>query len=73
MSLNSDLSGYPFERQTPAALLENELTGALLRNEERGSIGVSSLTCLFSDDLTLREICEMAYRMRDAEIQSEDR
>ena len=135
MSANSDLSGYPFERQTPAAImpppdapiqqdpeklsghptigakrvpadilinylaggqtihdflsdydavtenevlavlgvikqaiLDGELTGIRLRDEKKDSIGVSDLAGLFSDDLTLREICEQAYRMRDAEI-----
>jgi len=33
------------------------------------TIGVSDLAGLFSDDPTLREIREQAYRMRDAEIQ----
>jgi hypothetical protein len=35
--------------------------------------GHSFLAGLFSDDLTLREICGRAYRMRYAEIQPEDR
>jgi uncharacterized protein (DUF433 family) len=55
------------------AILDGELTGMRLRNEEKDSIGVSDLAGAFTDDLTLREICEQAYQMRDAEIQSEDR
>lgn len=55
------------------SILDGELTGVRLRDERKDSIGVSDLAGLFSDDLTLREICEQDYRMRDAEIQSEDR
>ncbi len=55
------------------AILDGELTGVRLRDEEKDSISVSDLAGLFSDDLTLREICERAHRMRDAEIQTEDR
>src|SRR5262245_45795569 len=51
------------------SILDGELTGAQLRDEEKDSIGVSDLSGLFSDDMTLREICKHAYRMRDAKIQ----
>jgi hypothetical protein len=33
--------------------------------------GISSLAGLFKDDPTLREICEEAYRLRDAERDAE--
>jgi hypothetical protein len=55
------------------AILDGELTGLRLRDEEKGSIGVSNLAGLFSDDLTLREISGQAYRMRDVQTQPEDR
>ena len=55
------------------AIIDGELTGAPLRDEEMDTIGVSGLASLFSNDPTLREICEQEYQMRDAEIQLEDR
>ena len=55
------------------AILDGELTGVQLRDEETDKIGVSGLAGMFSDDLTLREICEQTYRMRDVEIQPEDK
>jgi uncharacterized protein (DUF433 family) len=55
------------------AILDGELTGIRLRDEEKDSIGVSHLAGAFTDDLILLEICEQAYRLRDAKVQSEDR
>jgi uncharacterized protein (DUF433 family) len=54
------------------AILDGDLTGTPLRDSV-GTIGVSDLAGVFSDDPTLREICEQAYEMRDAKIQPEDR
>jgi len=36
-----------------------------------GFVGISGLAGIFKDDPTLREICEEAYRLRDAERDAE--
>jgi len=57
--------------------LKEELQRWIERGEllalEVETFGVSDLAGLFSDDPTLREICEQAYQTRDAEIQPEGR
>ncbi|HEX5082626.1 MAG TPA: hypothetical protein VFY40_11310 [Blastocatellia bacterium] len=60
MSVNSDLSGYLYERQMLAALLDGDLTRGQLRGEEKDLIGVSDLAGLFSDDL---KTCDRLWRM----------
>jgi hypothetical protein len=58
-------------RDDALAALRHELQQRLARGElvalEVAPLGVSALAGIFADDPTLREICEEAYRLRDAE------
>lgn len=51
------------------AELEQRIEQGELLALEIDTIGVSDLAGSFSGDPTLREICEQAYQMRDAETQ----
>lgn len=52
------------------AKIQQRMEQGELVSLEVGTIGVSELAGLFSDDPTLRDICEEAYQLRDAEKQS---
>lgn len=75
----ASLAGVPSLSVTEAtrtqaiAVLKAELQQRIEQGElvslEVETIGVSDLAGIFSDDPTLREICEQAYQMRDAENQ----
>jgi hypothetical protein len=68
-----NLSVVEATRTQAIAALKAELQQWIERGElltvEVETIGVSDLAGVFSNDPTLREICEQAYQMRDAEIQ----
>lgn len=49
------------------AAIERRVAGGELVTLEVGGRGVSRLAGKYRDDPTLREICEEAYRLRDAE------
>jgi predicted RNase H-like HicB family nuclease len=72
-----NLSVVESTRAQAIAALKEELQRWIERGEllalEVETFGVSDLAGLFSDDPTLREICEQAYQTRDAEIQPEGR
>lgn len=59
-------------REQAIVALREELDARVKRGElvfiDLSPIGVSSLAGKFADDPTLRDICEQAYRERDAEL-----
>ena len=65
-----NLSVTEATRTQAIAALKAELQQRIEQGElvslEVDTIGVSDLAGIFSDDPTLREICEQAYQMRDA-------
>ncbi|MEP7340769.1 MAG: hypothetical protein ABI977_23770 [Acidobacteriota bacterium] len=67
------LSVVESTRAQAIAALKAEIQQRIEQGEllslEVGPIGVSDLAGKFKDDPTLREICEQAYRERDAETQ----
>ena len=57
-----------------AAQLHTRMTAGevvLVDVENLGFVGISGLAGKYKDDPTLREICEEAYRLRDAERDAE--
>lgn len=68
-----NLSAVEATRSEAIAALKIEIQQRIEQGElfalEIDTLGVSDLAGLFSDDSTLREICEEAYRLRDAEVQ----
>ena len=69
-----DLSVVDATRARALAALRAKLQQRIEEGElvslEVETIGVSDLAGIFSDDPTLRDICEEAYQLRDAEKQS---
>lgn len=61
-------------RSQALATLKAEIQQRIAQGElvsmEVETMGVSELAGIFSDDPTLRDICEEAYQLRDAEKQS---
>jgi hypothetical protein len=66
-----DVRAVGSTRAEAVAALQGELQQRIARGEllslEVAPVGVSALAGKFADDPTLREICEEAYRLRDAE------
>ncbi|HMV47738.1 MAG TPA: hypothetical protein PLD20_21120 [Blastocatellia bacterium] len=50
-------------------ILQKRLEQGELVSLEVEKLGVSDLAGKFADDPTLREICEQAYQLRDAELE----
>lgn len=67
------LSAEEATRDEAIAALKAAIQQRIARGEllslEVDTIGVTDLAGRFKDDPTLREICEQAYQMRDAENQ----
>ena len=70
----SDLRVVEPTRDEAVAALKTELQQRIQKGEllsvevgESANIGVSDLAGKYKDDPTLREICEQAYQLRDAE------
>ena len=59
---------------TVTAQLQSRMTAGevvLVNIPDSGFVGISGLAGKYKDDPTLREICEEAYRLRDAERDAE--
>lgn len=69
-----NLSVVDSTRSLALAALKAEIQQRIEQGElvslEIETMGVSELAGIFSDDPTLRDICEEAYQLRDAEKQS---
>ena len=56
-------------KQTPAELFDQRVVGVYLQHGFDVGRGLAGLFGKFRDDPTLREICEQAYKERDADVQ----
>jgi hypothetical protein len=68
-----DLSVVKATREQAIAALRVEIQHRIHQDEllslEVETVGVSDMAGIFTDDPTLRDICDEAYRLRDSEIE----